>query len=89
MLELLVLWIRDLPNPDVPMDSPLLILFRVLGFTPRVPSRWTVRVVSRFCDLQRQSFCQLENSGCRNVDGFLDVHHVSKQMDGSDLIAIS
>jgi hypothetical protein len=82
MLVLLVLRIRDLPNPDVPMDSPLSGLFRVLGFTPRVPSRWTVRVVSRFRDLRLQSFCQLENSGCRNADGFLDVRHVSKQMDG-------
>jgi hypothetical protein len=27
---------------------------------PRVPSRWTILVVSRFCDLGLQIFCQLE-----------------------------
>jgi hypothetical protein len=30
-----------------------------LGFTPRVPSRWTVLVVSRFRDLRLQIPCQL------------------------------
>jgi hypothetical protein len=31
-----------------------------LGFKPRVPSRWTVLIVSRFRDLRLQSFYQLE-----------------------------
>jgi hypothetical protein len=32
---------------------------RVLGFTPRIPSRWTVLVVSRFRNLRLQVPCQL------------------------------
>ena len=55
---------------------------RVLGLTPRVPSRWTVLVVSQVRDLWLQISLTTWNRDCRNTDDFLDVCHVSKQMDG-------
>jgi hypothetical protein len=64
MLVLLVLRIRDLPNPDMPMALSFRDFSRVLGFTPRVPTRWTVLIQPRdiaTCDAPlTQLLCQLE-----------------------------
>jgi hypothetical protein len=56
--------IRDLSNLDMPMALFLRDFSRVLRFTPRVPTRWTVLIQPRditTCDASlTQLLCQLE-----------------------------
>jgi hypothetical protein len=66
VLEFLVLKIRDLTNPDLPMALSLSEFFRAPGFTPHVRERWTVLIQPRdigVCDAP--NYCQLETL---NVD---------------------
>jgi hypothetical protein len=85
----LVLRIHDLSNLDAPMDSPLSGFFP----SPRIYATHPLKMdgprhfaISR---LATPNFLSIESPDCRDVDGFLDVCHVSKQMDDCDLIAIS
>jgi hypothetical protein len=85
----LVLRIRDLPNPNVMMDSPLSGIF----WSPRIYGTHPLKMDSphhfTISQLETPNFLSAENPDCQDADGFLNVRHVSKQMDGCDLIAIS
>jgi hypothetical protein len=63
MLVLLVLRIHETPNPDMSMALSFRDFPQRHKLLPRVPSRWTVLVVSRFRNLRHpmtEILCQLE-----------------------------